>query len=239
MKKIFFLILLSTSFLATANKNSLQNEKMYTDAMASYAALIGFDPLHGKVRGSLQSIQYVDDDVITKTFIISFDDTGCIQSVRWRNIWINEAFGDMKKVGDKLVTFRGKNKEELYLLDSKCKIIEDLKKNDNYIYKNNLISEVRNNGELLKSFEFNEKNELIKIIEYGKPKLAQKFNHISDSNKSPITLIHLYMNTELVAEEKITCHILDNHKNPLRCSSTRRINSETKNIKYIYKTSYW
>lgn len=80
---------------------------------------------------------------------------------------------------------------------------------------------------------------MIEIVEYGKPKLIQKFNYVIDDNKSSTALIFTYMNTKLAAEEKITCDRIDNYNNPLRCSSNRRINSETKEIKYIYKTSCW
>ncbi len=238
MKKLIFFIFLTISFFATASKHSVINEKIYTDLMASYAALLGFDPIYGNVKGNLQSIEYVDDNIITKTFFISFNPNGCIESVKWRNIWIDDVFVDLKKIKNKLILLRGDVKEEFYSIDSDCKIIKNIKDNEDYIYNDNLISEVRSNGELLKGFEFNSKNELIKVVQYKNPAFSQTFKYVRNESKLIEVLMVVYMNDKLI-KEKITCKKFDIYNNPLRCNSIREVDSENKEIKYIYITNYY
>ncbi|WLH87086.1 hypothetical protein [Pseudomonas sp. FP2338] len=58
----FLLILLSVfATTAAAGSQGAPTEKEYSDAIASYAALIGFEPMHGNVKDSLQFIRYVED----------------------------------------------------------------------------------------------------------------------------------------------------------------------------------
>ena len=38
--------------------------------MASYAALLEFDPIYGNVKGYIQSIEYIDNNIITKNLFL-------------------------------------------------------------------------------------------------------------------------------------------------------------------------
>lgn len=235
----FSLILLSVfATTAAASSHSAPNEEKYSDAIASYAALIGFEPIHGNVKNSLQFIKSAKDGKVTKKYFVSFSANGCIDSIKWQNIYTGDASVSLKKIENKMTSSHGKTEEEYYDFDSDCKIIKNIKTNEEYIYENNLISEVRKNGEIVKSFKFNSKNELIEITQFTPYKYLQKLEYIKNKNITTGILTSVQMGGSS-ANEEATCFDFDTNRNPSYCDVIRNINSENKNIKYMYKNNYY
>lgn len=88
----------------------------------------------------------------------------------------------------------------MYLLDSSCNIIKYLKNNITYTYENNLINTATKNGEIIKRFKFNNKNQLTDII----------FNKFIQPKSD---MMKLLTNTD------VECTDFDINKNPLACSA--------------------
>lgn len=235
----FLLILLSVfATTAAAGSQGAPTEKEYSDAIASYAALIGFEPMHGNVKDSLQFIRYVEDGKVTKEYFVSFGANGCIESMKLQNTYAGEAPVNLKKIKNKMTSFYGKDEEGYYDLDADCRIVKNIKTSEEYLYENNLISEVRKNGEIVKSFKFNAKNELIEVTQYAPYEYVQKLEYLKSKNTTTgiVTSVHMGGSS---ANEEATCFDFDANRNPSYCDVARNINSENKNIKYMYKNNYY
>jgi len=237
----FFLILLSViPTTAAASSNSASTQEKYSDAMASYAALIEFEPMHGNVKNTLQLVKYLEDGKVTKKYFVSFAANGCVESIKWKNVYNGGSSVSLKKIKDKLISFQGTAEDEYYQLDSDCKIIKNIKTNEEYIYENNLISEIRKDGDVVKSFKFNSENELIEIAQSTPYKYLLKFDYLKNKNITTEISTSVLM-ADRSASEKVTCFDFDTNGNPSHCDLIRKTSLEDKivNIKHLYKTNYY
>ncbi|MCT6516365.1 MULTISPECIES: hypothetical protein [Enterobacterales] len=211
MKKILFFILISISL------GSFANDKEYSDKMASYAAIFEFSPIKGNIESAVQVFNYDTESLPFQGIRLSLSPNGCIDAIEMikKTNENNEDRVKLYRINNNLVfnkDIKGKFKEEMYLLDSSCNIIKDLKNNINYTYENNLINTVTKNGEIIKRFKFNNKNQLTDII----------FNKLIQPKND---MMKLLTNTD------VECTDFDINKNPLTCSTlSERSNSSRKLI---------
>lgn len=207
MKKILFFILINISL------GSFANDKEYSDKMASYAAIFEFSPIKGNIESAVQIFNF---DTIPHPYQgvrFRLSPNGCIDAIEIKKI--NENRVELYRRNNRLVLYKdikGKFKEDIYLLDANCNIIKDLKNNIIYTYENNLINTATKNGEIIKRFKFDNKNQLTDII----------FNKFIQPKND---MMKLLTNTD------VKCTNFDINKNPLTCSTlSERSNNSRKLI---------
>lgn len=224
---------------AMASPSSGQNE-IYTKPMASFAAYLGFEPLQGNVKLSYQQIK--DEQGKLRVFAaVEFDKSGCLAKATYYRK-IADIIALLEREGRTFYAYRNKKKFKVFQVNEQCMITEEFEKERKFIYNEGLLSKViERNGEESEYF-FNDRNELLKIVNYsdrgGTPLSSQQF----DYTRKEMKLERLQQASKVDGEQAVEvtiCDGFDSKNNPIHCNAVQNIKGIDTKLEYFFKTEYY